>query len=278
MKLKALLPLITHPDPNSDAVAAHAVAVARQLGADLHVLVVNVDIPPVSNALSNLLLDLPSKIREAEERSRARGAHLLDCVGRQASAAGVSLSTEEVSAGFAFLYEKAATSARYFDVDLVGWENGNPTSRALAEAVIFGAGRPTILLPEHQDVDTFKHIAIAWDGSRVAARAVADAQLLLARCEKASVITIVGEKPLDEPHAGEHLTEGLRKRGLQAEAIRVEAGDVPVGVTLQEQAIQRGASLLVMGGYGHSRVRDFILGGATEAVLDDLRLPVLLSH
>ncbi|BCH25299.1 universal stress protein [Mesorhizobium sp. L-8-3] len=278
MKLKAFLPLVTHPDPNSDAVAAHAVAVARQFGADLHVLVVNVDIPPVSNALSDLLLDLPNKIRQAEEQSRARGAHLLDRVEHQASAAGVPLSTEEVSAGPAFLYEKAATSARYFDLDLVGWEKGNPTSRTLAEAVIFGAGRPTILLPEHCDIGTLKHVAIAWDGSRVAARAVADAQPLLARCEAVSVITVIDEKPLAELDAGERLADGLRKRGLQAEATRIKAGDAPVGVTLQEQAIQLGAGLLVMGGYGHSRVRDFILGGATEAVLDDLRLPVLLSH
>lgn len=278
MKLRALLPLITHPDPNSDAVAAHAVAVAKQLGADLHALAVNVDIPPVSNALSNLLLDLPNKIREAEELSRQRGTHLLDRVGKAAAASGVTFSKEEVSTGLAFLFEKAATSARYFDVGLVGWEKGNPTSRAAAEAVIFGAGRPTILLPEHRDIDALGHIAIAWDGSRVAARAVADAQPLLARSEQVSVITVVGEKPLDELDAGEQLAEGLRMRGLQAGAVRVDAGDVPVGVTLQEQAIQLGAGLLVMGGYGHSRVRDFILGGATEAVLDDLRLPVLLSH
>lgn len=258
--------------------AVHAVTLARQLGADLHALVVNVDIPPVSNALSNLLLDLPAKIREAEEQSRAKGRHLLDCVDRQASAAGVPLSTEQVSASLAFLYEKAAINARYFDFNLVGWEKGNPTSRAVAEAVIFGAGRPTILLPELHDVGGLDHIAVAWDGSRVSARAVADAQPLLAKCEKVSVITVIGEKPLDELDAGEHLAEGLRERGLQAGAIRVEAGEAPVGVTLQEQAIQLGAGLLVMGGYGHSRVRDFILGGATEAVLDDLRLPALLSH
>ncbi len=278
MKLRALLPLITHPDPNSDAVAAHAVAVARKLGAELHALAVNVDIPPVSNALSNLLLDLPNKIREAEELSRQRGAHLLDLVGKEATTAGVAFSREEISTGLAFLFETAATSARYFDIELVGWEKGNPTSRAAAEAVIFGAGRPTVLLPEHRDVDGLGHIAIAWDGSRVAARAVADAQPLLANCEQVSVITIVGEKPLDEVDAGEHLAEGLRMRGLRATAIRVEATDAPVGLTLQEEAIQLGAGLLVMGGYGHSRVRDFILGGATEAVLDDLRLPVLLSH
>lgn len=278
MKLKAVLPLITYPDPNSDAVASHAVSVAAQLGADLHLVVVNVDIPPVSNALSKLLLDLPAKIREAEEQSRERGVHLLDMVRRQAAPAGVLLSTEEASAGLAFLNEHTAVSARYFDVALVGWEAGNPTSRGVAEAVIFGSGRPTILLPERLDVDPIQHVAIAWDGSRVAARAVADAQSFLARAEMISVITVVGEKPLAEPDAGERLADGLRKRGLQAKALRIEADDRPVGVTLQEHAIERGAGLLVMGGYGHSRFRDFILGGATEAVLSDLRLPVLLSH
>lgn len=278
MKLKALLPLITYPDPNSDAVASHAVDVAAQLEADLHVLVVNVDIPPVANKLSNLLLDLPKKIREAEEQSRARGAHLLDAIRNRAAAAGVPVSSDQASAGLAFLNETAAVSARYFDFAFVGWEADNPTSRAVAEAVIFGAGRPTILLPERRDIGTIKHVAIAWDGSRVAARAVADAQPFLARAEKVSVITVVGEKPLAEPDAGGRLAEGLRNRGLQAAGMRVPAGGGAVGLTLQQHAIEQGAGLLVMGGYGHSRVRDFILGGATEAMLGDLRLPVLISH
>ena len=107
---------------------------------------------------------------------------------------------------------------------------------------------------------------------------MADATPFLERASKISVLTVVDEKPLKEAHGAERLAAGLKKRGLVAEGISIRAEDCPIGVSLQEHAIERGAKLLVMGGYGHSRVREFVLGGATEDVLDDLRLPILISH
>jgi nucleotide-binding universal stress UspA family protein len=74
------------------------------------------------------------------------------------------------------------------------------------------------------------------------------------------------------------LAEGLQKRGLRAEAVSLRARDCPIADTLQQQALERGASLLVLGGYGHSRVRDFVLGGATQGVLRKPLMPVLMSH
>ena len=278
MKPLAFLPLVTYPDPNSEAVAANAVAIAAQLGAELHALAVNVDIPDVSNALSKFLLNMPEMVRNAEALSRKRGEELLAAVEKQASLAGVSVTTERAAAAFALLGDAAAMHARYFDISLVGWEAGNTTSRVTAEAVIFGSGRPTILLPELSAVDSLDHVAVAWDGSRVAARAVADARPLFERASRLSILTVLDEKPLHEKDAGERLAAGLRKRRVPAEAVPIYAEDCPIGVTLQERAIELGCNLLVMGGYGHSRVRDFVLGGATDGVLSDLRLPVLLSH
>ena len=277
MKMQAFLPLVTYPDANSDAVAANAIAVTTFLDADLHATAFNADIPDVSNALSRLLLDLPELIREAEKQSSKRGDSLLAMVREQAAGKDVTLATDTSSAPIALLGDAAATEARYFDITLLGWEAGNPTSQATAEAVIFGSGRPAILLPELTAVGPIGSIAIAWDGSRVAARAVADARPLLERAWKIYVLTVVDEKPL-EKDSGERLAAGLRGRGLAAEAISIHAEDCPVGVSLQDHAIEHGANLLVMGGYGHSRVRDFVLGGATEDVLVDLRLPVLFSH
>lgn len=176
------------------------------------------------------------------------------------------------------LGDTAAKHARYFDLSLIGWEAGNSTSRMTAEAVIFGSGRPVILLPELSHVSSIDHVAIAWDGSRVAARAVADARILLERAARISIITILDEKPLTEKDAGERLAEGLRRHDLDAEVVLIEAEDCPIAETLQRSAIGRGCKLLVMGGYGHSRMREFVLGGATRGVLSDLLLPVLLSH
>ena len=278
MNRQAFLPLVTYPDPISDAVAATAVAMAKQLDADLHALALNVDIPPVSNALSRFLLNMPEMIRQTEATSKKRGGEVLAIVTEQAKRVGIEVTTNSIAAAPAFLGDVAASHARYFDFALVGWEANNQTSRMTAEAVIFGSGRPTILIPELLKPGSIDHIAIAWDGSRVAARAVADAGWFLQRTTRVSVLTVVDEKPLPEKDAGEHLAGNLRKHGLSAEALAIQAEDRDISATLQDHAIERGAALLVMGGYGHSRVRDFVLGGATEGVLGDLRLPVLLSH
>ena len=198
MKLKAILPLVTYPDCNSDAVAANAAAVAEYLGADLHAAAFNADIPDVSNAVSRFLLKLPELIKEAEAVSRARGDRLLGLVKEQAASRKTQLTTSTSTAALALLGEAAAAEARYFDVALLGWEAGNPTSRASAEAIVFGCGRPVILLPELTNIGKIDHVAIAWDGSRAAARAVADSARLLENAATVSVLTVVDEKPLDQ--------------------------------------------------------------------------------
>lgn len=277
MKLQAFLPLVTYTDPNSDTVAANAAAVAALLDADLNVLAVNVTIPPVSNALSRFLLDVPDMIREAETTSRKHGERLTAAVEAAASAAGVAVRAERIAETQPLLSATAALHARYHDLVLVGLEADNPTSRATAESAVFGSGRPVLLLPETFDADAFDHVAIAWDGSRVAARAAADARPFLARARKVSVLTVVDEKPL-AAEDGERLAATLRRGGLEAEAVVLRGKDAPVARTLQDVARERGAGLLAMGGYGHSRVRDFVIGGATEGVLKSLSLPVMLSH
>ena len=88
------------------------------------------------------------------------------------------------------------------------------------------------------------------------------------------MITVADDKPLKEEDNAERLAAGLRKRGLVAEDHSIDAEDCPIGVSIQEHAIKRGAQLLVMGGFGHSRMRDFVLGGATKDVLNDLRIPM----
>lgn len=278
MNLQALLPLVTYPDPVSTHVASNAVIAAAQLDVELHALAVNADIPPVSNALSKFLLNTPEMIRQANSRSRKNGEDILGIVADQAKLAGVKLVTDRAATSLPLLGDLAANRARYFDYILIGWEADNESTHTLAEDVIFGSGRPSFLLPELMKPTAFDHVAIAWDGSRVAARAVADAAPLLQRASKISVLTVTDEKTLVEDDPGARLVAGLRERGLSADPYAVLSGGSDIAVILQENAMQRGASLLVMGGYGHTRVRDFILGGATDGILRDLRLPILISH
>lgn len=278
MQLQIFAPLVTHPETNADEIATLAVSLAHRLGARLHATAINADIPDVSNPLARLLLDTPDMIGQARAASRQRGAHLLALFKEKAGAAGVEIATSAVAAPVPALGDTAAMRARYFDLSLVGWEAANAASRMAAETIVFGSGRPVLLLPVRSDVAAFDHLAIAWDGSRVAARAVADARLFLERSSRVSVITVVGEKALEERDAGERLADRLRACGLTVEAVAADIEGRPIAETLQRIAIGRGCQLLVMGGYGHSRIRDFVLGGATAGILNDLRMPVLLSH
>src|SRR5690606_37820983 len=148
-----------------------------------------------------LLIDLPEMIGRAEQASRVRGEALLQKVTEEAGKAGVAIHRETAQSNAILLPETAAARARYYDYALCGWKAANPTAKAVAEAVIFGSGRPTILLPELSPVGSLRHVAVAWDGSRVAARAAGDAAHLLRRAETISVLTVQDEKPLHDPRA-----------------------------------------------------------------------------
>ncbi|MGX8007495.1 universal stress protein [Mesorhizobium sp. ORM8.1] len=278
MQLLAAVFLPTYPDPPGSKLASNAVAVARWLRATLDVAVVNVDIPDVSNALSRFLLDLPAKIRDVEAASRQRGKILLDAVAAEASRCNVTLTSQELKAQPALMGEAAANEGRYFDLCMVGWTPNNEASQTTAEEVVFSSGRPTLILPGDEDIGVLDHVVIAWDGSRVAARAVADAKPFLERASAISIMTVTDEKALPREDVGDRLAHSLLARGLAAKVESIHAGDNPIGAALQEHAIKINGGLLVMGGWGHSRLRDFVLGGATEGILADLRLPVLMSH
>ncbi len=278
MKIRSFLPLLTYPDAHSEASIRTTAALAGLVSEELHLVALEADIPPITSALSRVLMNLPEVIRNAEKLSAQAGAKLLDLARREAEARGLPVTARTLRAAPAFLGEAAASEARYFDLALVGWSSGIPGIQMLAEAVVFGSGRPTILVPESAEASGISRIAIAWDGSRVAARALADATRLIERAEEVHVITVTDEKPLADKAAGDRLADNLRQAGVKASFSPIRAEDGPIAETLQRHALDLNAQLLVMGGYGHSRLRDFVLGGATAGVLGDLRLPVLLSH
>jgi nucleotide-binding universal stress UspA family protein len=148
----------------------------------------------------------------------------------------------------------------------------------MAQALVFGSGGPVLLAPAVATPAPLTHVAVAWDESRVAARALGDALRLLARGGRVSVLTVVDEKALRGSGIARVLAASLQARGHDAADVEIMLGGRPVAAALQEAALSAGASMLAMGGFGHSRLRDFVLGGATKGVLADLRLPVLLSH
>jgi nucleotide-binding universal stress UspA family protein len=149
-----------------------------------------------------------------------------------------------------------------------------------AEAIIFGSGRPTLVVPESApftspQLDT---VVIAWDFSRAAARAVADAIPMLEKAKTVHIVTVMNEKAIDSKHSSEELAKNLARHGIDVIVDRVDAAGRSIGNVLKREVASHNADLLVMGAYGHSRFSEFILGGATKSMLSKPPLPVLFSH
>lgn len=273
----AYLPLPTFPESISDG-AIHA-AIDLALAAELGVHVTNfaVALPRMSSGLGDLFLDVPGLIRAGEAKSHAECDRLGTLV-RDLAADAVGLRSGTRSIRWGAEADEAALEARYFDMSLIPWDRDSPIAQNLAQAIVFGSGRPAILVPGSAHRGAFDHIAIAWDGSRVAARALGDALPLLTAGGRLSVLTISDEKDLGADDPGASLARALLSRGVSAAAVPGTLAGRPIAVALQEMALEEGARLLAMGGFGHSRLRDFFLGGATRGVLEDVRMPTLLAH
>ena len=152
--------------------------------------------------------------------------------------------------------------------------------RWYAEAVIFGSGKPTLILPQSPRSRPFElgTVAVAWDFSRAAARAVSDALPLLEKAKKVRVVTVLNEKLLDTKHSAEELSKNLSRHGIDVVLDRVDAKGRPIGDVLEAYVASHAADLLVMGAYGHARLRELVLGGATKSLLSKPPLPILFSH
>jgi nucleotide-binding universal stress UspA family protein len=274
MKQQFLLPLLTYPDATSETMIANAVTLARHLQATLTVCAAHVTVPDVSNALSSLVIDAAKMARDAEALSDKRAEILVRKAVEEAKAASVVLLTRQIKGGEIFIAEMVAEASRAYDLVLL---ESAGISRPIVEAVLFGSGRPLILYPSGSFGGRMDHIAVAWDGSRAAARALHDAAVFLERASKVCLLSVVDDKPLG-PETADQLIENLRRSGVTVEIQHIHAHGEPVGEVLQTKAFEVRADLLVMGGFGHSRLREFVLGGATQAVLANISLPVLMSH
>ncbi len=277
MRLIGHLPLLTYPDAVSLPATHAALQMAAAMKVDVDATIYSVDLPTSGTSIAGLVIGISDMIRKVENDSRDHAASLTAVMQQFAEAEGIGLQLETCSASPAGAKEGAVEKTRYCDMAILPWEPDNLTAREVAEAVIFGSGRPTLIVPAGHQATDLRHIAIAWDGSRVAARALADARPFLTEQTEITVLTVDDEKRL-EPGIGERLAEGLKRRGNQARCHVLSTKGEPIAHALQETSRSLGAGLLVMGGYGHSRLRDFVMGGATQGVLANLTLPVLMSH
>ncbi len=277
MRMIGHLPLLTYPEAVSFSAIRSIVQMASVLRIDIDATVTSVDLPATGASIAGIVINVSDMIRSVENDSRNQAAALAVALQDITRETGCALRVETRTASPAEARNDAVDRSLYRDIALLPWHPDNLAARELAESVIFGSGRPALIVPSGHQPSGARHIAIAWDGSRVAARALADARHFLTDQAEVSVLTVHDEKRLDSD-VGERLTESLVRRGLKARCHALSAKGVPMAHALQETSRDLGADLLVMGAYGHSRLRDFIVGGATQGVLAHLTIPVLMSH
>jgi nucleotide-binding universal stress UspA family protein len=220
-------------------------------------------------------------LREEHRAARLAVAERLAAAVRNAAdRAGVAAEWRVVDGDAA---ELAPLYARYADLTILGQADPEEPARAAPapEAVLLGSGRPVLVVPYiGADEAIGRRVLVAWNASREAARALNDAVPLLRDAEKVTVLSVNPERGIsgegDLPAAD--IALHLARHGINAEAAYIVTEEIGVGEALLSRAADLGSDLIVMGGYGHSRLHEIVLGGATRSVLGHMIVPVLLSH
>jgi nucleotide-binding universal stress UspA family protein len=276
LALRILLPVMTYPDATPAAALPRAADMAATLGAHVTAVVHDVDIPPIENPVAEFLLALKAEAANAERQSRRVGTEIEQQLKHLSGRIGLALTVERLKAERA-CGELMAEKARCFDLTMLLCDPASPDHALLEQDVLFGSGGPVIIFPGHDVASHLAKVAIAWDGSRAAARSVHDAIPLLKRAGAVHVLTCTQDKPIN-PASIDGLLALLSAHDVEATHVPVVLGDQPIGITLQTAAVAHDAGMLVMGAYGHSRMREFIMGGATASVLRNPMLPLFMSH
>jgi len=173
-----------------------------------------------------------------------------------------------------------AEIARAFDIAVVtqAEPGGDMIEELIVETALFHSGNPVLIVPYVQKAAVqIDRVMILWDGSAPATRAIVGAMPFLHCAQRIELVSIVGERALREELAGADMVRHLSRHGLKVQPTRLQVvGDI--STTILNYTAENPPHLLVMGGYGHSRFREFVLGGATRGILQGMTLPTLMSH
>jgi nucleotide-binding universal stress UspA family protein len=269
-------------------VLATAFAAAKPFNAHVQALFVRPDpteaMPFFGEGVSGVVVQ--EIIDAAKEAADKAAAEAKDAMSRAAAEAGVTLvdapvrrevttvSWKDVQGNFA---DQVTLATRLSDLVVFGplGPNEKPGLSEAFEATLLETGRPVLLSAQVPPKNFASHIAVGWDSSVPCARAITAAMPYLEKAETVEILCVchgTGAQGIDD------VCEYLSLHGVTAEKRTVEAGQRPVGEVLLEAAAKSGAGFLILGGYGHTRLRQMFFGGVTRHVVSHAALPLFLVH
>lgn len=214
---------------------------------------------------------------ESDQKARAAIARFEALAKRS----GLSSESRVLSATISGGAEQLGRIARRFDIAVVGQperDRGMP-DEVIDESVLFESGRPVIFVPYiFKGGVKLDRAMVCWDGSRAATRAIADSLPLLKKAKQVEIVIVATGRPKSDEVPGADLGQHLARHGLKVDVKRITSPDIDVPSTILSYAADSSADFIVMGGYGHSRLREFVLGGVTRGLLESMTVPVLMSH
>ncbi len=261
-----------------DPAGNYAISIAEAFSA--HVLGVAFSYEPVIPG--SVMGGIPPEfieLQRAESDKRAKEA--VARFQKAAERAGISAETRILSASVAGAADQISRLARRFDLAVVGQPTREESvpDEVVDEGVLFESGRPVIFVPFIQTAGlTLGRILVCWDGSRAATRAIGDAMPFLQKAKQVEIIIVGGKPPKSDEVSGADLGQHLARHGIKVDVKRITSPDIDVPSTILSYAADSSADMLVMGGYGHSRLREFVLGGVTRGMLESMTVPTLMSH
>jgi nucleotide-binding universal stress UspA family protein len=278
-----LLVLRSYPTPTPNETIQRCVDLAAIWRARLSAVAFGILPKASANPLRHALIDISAVVAEQSNTSLADAERMLGLFRGAAIKQGVFGAALLEKCELAQVAARLIEHARLRDLAILPVPADDYLAHydlnLVAETMVFESGHPTLVLPRATGrPDVFDTIAIAWDGSHVAARALADARPLLAAAKSVRILTVANRKTVAAVRSAPALVEHLEVHGIRAAADSVAAAGRKIEAVFADYAREHAVDLIVMGAYGHSSLRTFVLGGATRSLLAAPPTPLFLSH
>jgi nucleotide-binding universal stress UspA family protein len=197
----------------------------------------------------------------------------------EAKAAKISHRSRAIGCSFADAADILGATARLSDLTIVS--EPEPTDATfdnmMPQEMLFRSGGPVLIVPyTFRGALNIGRIGILWDGGRLAARALRDAMPLISKANALTILTV--NEPVSAEASPDRLVARLADLGLPAKTISLQADHSDIQPAILSAAADEGLDLLVMGGYGHSRLKETVLGGVTRDMFRCMTVPTLMSH